>query len=773
MNSAMLRTFALCCTLLLFNINAILPCKGSKDLDIDITKPASSSIDVFERKPYGIPAKVYVAKDGYRMTSVVDGENLLWRHSGSHSCSHAVVTLKDDGSLGSANVYLVDGDGEKKCLYFSKNAGTWTETKEEDFYDAFHQMVLRKTVFESIEIDIEKRETCSTYFVTNSPNFPFLVYVPNVGYRISKIFNGMLIWEAKDVNERCMYLSLYPKDEPKLAYLIVSSWCGKENLYLHKINYEWVPVQEDEYKSALEKYGLDVSTFDNRVTMDISNVDHELFEPSIFPVHKRMYPLYIPSPGHTLVKVVDGDKILWESSDGEYCLHANISELEGGDRIVYIFVYGPKTGRQIFYFRRQDNQWRTVDLHEYSAVLTGRDDPMYTHKGNGKIIMGSFKNRQGLRLTSYASKVENAKGDFIMIHGIRGGFIPDFCASNMTWNYERYGYDLSPAVNPLGGYTAPPEFPNADKYRYIFQDPLTHGNPLELSPRYEYEGGILEAINRLGYNAYGFDLQSHGLSDSAQGIRCHTKNFKDYVYDVLQFISIVKRGKFGDPSETWDETLVYGSHKLERRTVLYANSMGGNLIIQAAQEFYKHANEETKLVDGLISTAGMLNIDCHIYNWKKVISLYILKVIAPIIPRKINPYEDLLNYGGNFELFLRYCDPLQYTHRATFGTIDSLFKACDYTNDRNNMKYYPRNLPTLIIHSKGDQMCDIKGPRRMVDKYFKNNKNVTFVELEGSFHFLSSPQSVSSVLPYFGKWLNGLSTKPSLSGNEVSISSEL
>ncbi|EKX73593.1 conserved hypothetical protein [Theileria equi strain WA] len=71
------------------------------------------------------------------------------------------------------------------------------------------------------------------------------------------------------------------------------------------------------------------------------------------------------------------------------------------------------------------------------------------------------------------------------------------------------------------------------------------------------------------------------------------------------------------------------------------------------------------------------------------------------------------------------------------------------------MVHFPKNLPTLIIHSKGDQMCDIKGPRRMVDKYFKNNKNVTFVELEGSCHYLTSPQSLLASVPQIHKWLDG------------------
>ncbi|EKX72436.1 conserved hypothetical protein [Theileria equi strain WA] len=751
----MLRTFALCFTLLLFNINAILPCKGSKDLDIDITKPASSSIDVFERKPYGIPSRVYVAKDGYRISSVVDGESLLWRQSGSHSCSHAVVTLKDDGSLGSANVYLVDGDGVRMPIYFAKNGGAWTETKEEDFYDAFHQRVLKETLLESIEIDIEKRETCDKYFVTNTSNFPFLVYTPNVGYRISKIFNGMTIWEAKDESERCIYASLYPRYEPKLAYLIVSSWHGQENVYMHKIDYEWVPVQGDEYRNALEKYGLDLSTFDNRVIMDISNIDHTKFQPSIFPVHKRKYSLYIPSPGHTLVKVMDGGVTLWESSDGEYCLHVNLSEIEGEYRIFYLFVYGPKDGRRVIYAKKKGDLWRFVSRREYYSLFTGLSGGERTcKKSQQKLLVSSFRNKQGLRIATYASRVENAKADIILVHGFRGYFMSEFCASSTEWNYRHFGYDLSPAANPLGYYTAPLEPRNADRYRHFFERLVLHGNLLDVSPRYEYEGSFVEALNRFGYNVYGFDLQSQGFSESVGDLRCHAGDFKDHVHDVLQFVSIVKRGKFDDPSEKWDNSSLYENTPTDRRTFLLGFSMGGNIVFRAVQEFHGNAEKGAKFLDGIIVTSGMLNLDNHITNWKKALSLYTLKVAALAMSEVINPYEEFYNYGGHFEPFLRYHDPLQYTQRITFGALNSLFEACKAVNSSCNMKHYPRNLPTLLIHSKGDDICSINGPRNIVENYFKGNKNVNLVELEGTFHFLSSPESMAGVMPYLLNWLN-------------------
>ncbi|EKX72586.1 conserved hypothetical protein [Theileria equi strain WA] len=733
-----------------------------EEVTLDISAPDPLYVETLKRAFYLINAHFYVAKDATRISSIVDKEQILWKAANGLSCDHVVLIRYPEGNgchpghqgvTGLLLVYTGSHENVRMPLYFARNGGAWTETKEEEFYDKFHQMVLQKTVFESIEIDIEKRETCDKYFVTNTSNFPFLVYAPNVGYRISKIFNGITIWEAKGEDERCLYVSLYPRDEPKLAYLIVSSWRGEENIYLHKINYGWARINEDEYMDNLKGTGFDESKFDNKQVLDLENVNSDVVRLKKLKFGDTLVCLHVPLLGFLLEKVVDGQNVLWETSGNEYCIYVNKEYNNDSPRTLFLIVSDNEGNRRLLYFKRNNEKWEATDEDEYFSLHNVNKNVSYTHQGNGKIVMSSFKNKQGLRIATYASRVENAKGDFVLAHGLSSLFMFTFCRKYYEWNCKTFGTPLSPYLGePFIG-RGLQKGSNVEKYGHLFEHAKLEGmDAFEAFPKYKYNNCFVEFLNGLGYNVYGYDLQSHGLSESVSEFRCSMDDFKDYVYDVLQFVSIVKRGKFDDPSETFDERSLYENIPTDKKIFLLGNSMSGNIVMQAVQEFYKNAEKGTKFVDGLVSFSTMIDIYpmSDIEERRKFRER--IRRCARDVPT--DDYSDYVisNFGQSFSAFAGFNDPLGYNKKPSYKVVELLFNACEGLVEDDNMANYPRDLPTLLLHSKGDLVCGIGGLVDMVDKY--KDKTFKLIQLEGKSHGLTIPKSLSTISVYVSEWLD-------------------
>ncbi|EKX74136.1 conserved hypothetical protein [Theileria equi strain WA] len=736
---------------LLLHIGGLIPCGGSKntggEVVLDLLKVDASSFDTFATRPYQTHVKTFVPKDGCTIKEVKEGKNSLLKANGHH-CDNVVVLFDKNDALSHVLVHLKDC---KTPVYHEKVNGKWHTTTEEDFYDAFHQRVLNENVFETVDIDTSKKETCDKYFVTNSPNFPFLVYAPNVGYHIKKVSSGQVVWEAKDEDERCIYVSLYPRDEPKLVNVVVkNSFSVYQFFFKHEgSRSKWTSIEKATYARELEASGFKVSEFNDHVKLDIGNVDKDLVYTHSY-TNNLTVDVHYPLPGLVVNEVVDGHTEVWKSkSQEEYCTYVNVAVHDKSTLAMYIFV-DSGDDRKVLYFQKKGHAWKSVDKKKYFALFSTVDGVELVHndKEDHKILVGSFKNHQGLRVVTYASEVENSKGNFVLVPDIRSHFRSDLCTCSLEWNRKHFGFPLFPRVDPLGEYKVLAEPKNVDRYKDVFKyKHLDGANALELSPRYEYEGTLTKFLNDLGYSVYSLDLQSQGLSDSVKDIRCYTRVFKDYVYDVMQFVNIVKRGKFGDPNEKWDEKMVYENTPTDKKIFLLGNSMGGNIVFQAVQEFHR-VKKGGKFVDGLVGLSAVLNIDCNLDTPAKRASKKALKVAAWSTPEKMNPYEDLFNYGESFECFMRFRDPLHYPNRTTFGTLQSIFDACSDVTD--NMRYYPKDLATLFIHASKDALSGVEGPKEVI----KHLNHATLVELGGSCHYLAAPQLILNIVKPLNEWLN-------------------
>ncbi|AFZ79745.1 hypothetical protein BEWA_025940 [Theileria equi strain WA] len=753
-----MRVFLILCVLVLRQTCSLAVPQGPEgEVILDLSSPDSSSIDTFTRKPYGLLQTIHVARDCSRITSVVDGGTFLWKNKkdGNH-CTHVTVLTHETTH---ANIYLKNVEGIRSCFYLEKSGEEWKQITGKEFYDRLHSVVKRNADFDRVTLNISKTPDPKIFYVNKAPEFPFTVYAANSKCRITKIKDGWTttIWEDKTKDKGCMYVSFYPKKDPKWAYLLFLNSDGFKEEFLGKTKNAcratWNAITREEYLEGIRKAGFNESTFKNHIKLDLSKPSDSF--------HKHSYitggcseRLFTPLPGLLLTSVTDGMDAVWTAKDGEYCTYANVFHYDGKAITMYLLTKGPKGDRRILYFAKSGKEWKSIDKEGYFSATSGNDPLAPPKEVAHELTMSSFKNRQGLRLISYASKVENAKADIILSHGMRGHFI-DFNVLNPEWNSRHFDFPTYSYASPFGGYKPSPEPNPMDIYRHIFENPAIHGDSIKASPRYGYRGGFAEALNRLGYNVYSFDMQSYGLSEAASDLRCYVNNFKDYVYDLMQFVSIVKRGKFGDPNEKWDEKIVYKNIPTDKKTFLLGFSMGGNIAVQAVQEFYKHAKEGTRLVDGLVGLSAMLSLENYMTTIMQKIKFQGLKFLAWKKPHSENTYDKLDRHGESFNNFMRCHDPFFLARRVTFKATRLLFSATEDANkDKKNMVHYPKNLPTLFLHTRDDARCSVNGPRKMVNEKLKESKVAKFVELEGACHYLTFYQSIAAVIPHLKKWLD-------------------
>ncbi|AFZ79885.1 hypothetical protein BEWA_027340 [Theileria equi strain WA] len=729
---------------------------------LNVAAPDSYTIENFKHRLHHIKTPSYTAKLGYFIEKVVEGNTTICECYPKGAFVKVTHCIREN-VLDLIHVYTIGLNGTKNAQYFYKDGSQWISIGEEDFYTKFYALSITGYDFNDKVLDVSKASTDWELYVNESPKSPFAVYGTRSTCRVSEIKTtkrGDTIWK-KEKDEWCTKLTLYPREgEHKLLWIVTEDPYENENiLYYSKMSGSWKSVDKVQYLADLTKAGFDKSAFNDRVTLDISNVDDQLFFTNTYRVDIIVMNKYHVLPGFRINKVVQGKDIIWESSDDRFSVHFSFHGRGPKISLGVLFTTNTKKENKIIYYGKLDGKWVTITKDEYYDVLSDRDSPIYTHEvDKPDIVMSSFRNKQGLRIATYASKVENAKADILLVHGARSHLTSDFLTFNMDWNYERYGFEIFPYCSVFDEPVIVKEVSNAERYRSYFEYKTLEGmNPLDILHRSQYRATFVEALNRLGYNVYGYDLQSHGFSESKTESRCHAKKFMDYIYDLLQFISIVKRGKFGDPNEKWDDKLVFNSHETNRKIILMGYSMGGNMVIRAVQKFYKEIkNPKAKFVDGLIGLSAMLDMSIYLDTLTKKIVRPILELDACCQPEKKAYFHYTYDIALHFERFTDYnTDPVYYSDRYTRNTRMSPFSACRKVMDDKRTKFYPKDLPSLFIHSKSDDLCDVKGPRKMVNEKLKESKVAKLVEWEGSGHHIVAIQNVPILAPLLKRWLNG------------------
>ncbi|CAA9987641.1 lysophospholipase, putative [Plasmodium knowlesi strain H] len=401
-----------------------------------------------------------------------------------------------------------------------------------------------------------------------------------------------------------------------------------------------------------------------------------------------------------------------------------------------------------------------------------------TTRVDGNPKLGAFFNKDGLLLRSYGWLVKNAIGIILLIHGLN---------SHARLTFLRHN------VHIVGN----------DKV--ILKD----GNNY-----YVYKDSWIEHFNKNGYSVYALDLEGHGLSDGWRNLSLNINKFDDLVHDVIQYLNIInddlcledsdnnsraicdkakecttlcnydngsnndkckrnvrcnnkrKRGKASkgpnnpqSNGKSWSSKEHTNNKCSSRPIYILGQSMGGNIALRTLQVLEKTQNNgRGRLnIQGCISLSSMICFQKiaspRSYKYK-IFYLPFTRLIGSLFPTlrlatKIGfqkyPYlNELKKYdkiGSKIGLTLKYwCELVKAT-----------------SNLEKDMRYMPKDIPILFIHSKEDIFCLYRGVVSFFNRLDNDNKEL--ISLDNMEHGLTTEPGNEMVLENIVNWIKKLKTK--------------
>ncbi|GIX62696.1 lysophospholipase, putative [Babesia caballi] len=262
---------------------------------------------------------------------------------------------------------------------------------------------------------------------------------------------------------------------------------------------------------------------------------------------------------------------------------------------------------------------------------------MEANAGDVRCLMSHFRNRQNMLIRTYSAAIPNAKGAIVLVHGNRCHFRAEFAAYNLDWYLDAHRIGV-PAIDDVVKAELRAVYPadavhrkGSAKAEFPSAFALDGKNMFDISPRFVYEGSFIQRLNQLGYTVYGLDHQSTGMSEGQRGKRNFYTSLEHLVDDVIQFVDIVKRGKFENTEEAFNESVIGGPSTIGK-VYLAGISMGGNIVLRVAQKTAIYNKGEQKFVDGVMAFAPMTDLSSYTVGLCKKIQLAISKCIACFNP---------------------------------------------------------------------------------------------------------------------------------------------
>lgn len=229
-------------------------------------------------------------------------------------------------------------------------------------------------------------------------------------------------------------------------------------------------------------------------------------------------------------------------------------------------------------------------------------------------------------------------------------------------------------------------------------------------PKGDYEDSWVERFNRAGFLFFCIDQLGHGESGSWQGVRCNVPDFNQLVNDGIQFIELIH--------QQYTDLPIF----------VTGNSMGGNVCAQLAQQ-------NLDFVTGFIPIAAMLALEKIKKLPRNRVLVPLGKVLAYWFPHmQIGSLEETTEFPWISECIKNdeLCNHELLKAKLSISCLDAVDKV--QTNAHQIKKHI------LILHSKGDTMCEPEGAQLLFDK-IHNAASKKLVIIEKGWHCLTQEET--------------------------------
>lgn len=305
-----------------------------------------------------------VPQIGFNLTKVIDGFTTLWERNEDHLDSLTIHRL------GNLPVVLLLQFSETS-LYFEYKDFSWKKITKDIYNDKLH-LDLHRHNFGSFAFDLKKRDLKDVVILSLHDD-PYLTthFKPELGKTCKLLKDGtQILWEAKtsqgtcqlpttpningDVNtcDKCLEFSTHDLNGISKYLRLTALESGRLAQKFFENHYGvWIPISLNTY-------------FDKRAPknpqsgiIDLSTKEH----PRVFFLQGKplglLYDVFFSSLLGKVVKVVDGDTLLWEAKRGERCLHVTLTHDGTHSHLLYMNYSGLK---DLYFEKDAEGEWKVI-----------------------------------------------------------------------------------------------------------------------------------------------------------------------------------------------------------------------------------------------------------------------------------------------------------------------------------------------------------------------------------------------------------------------------
>lgn len=373
-----------------------------------------------------------------------------------------------------------------------------------------------------------------------------------------------------------------------------------------------------------------------------------------------------------------------------------------------------------------------------SQRLPLRGEEIYPLDGSPEI--GEVTNAQGLKLTTYAWRVEAPRAAVLLIHGMQ---------MHARFEFLRH---LQPGEPDLFASLKHP--PPSSDTQSSGDQPTQGESAGAASSRAAgcfgrwciYEGSWVQQLNGAGYSVYAGDLQSFGLSEGWKGRRCAVERLDHFGLDVISFAEFVS-----------DDLLKKATPAGEAAPPLFllGISMGGYSVIRALEIMGREGHwllrraagsdeDRRSMIIGCVALAPMLSIE-------KASAGALHKAVAKVggVLSRLTPHLRVVKVPpANFPWIdlQKLEDPLVTAPRkipCRMG-VEVLRGVCSVHADAT---FIPSHIRLLIFHAENDTIVEPTGSKRFHNESAAHLAKCEFRLLSGGrgHYLVIEPQNAETL----------------------------
>ncbi|AFZ79468.1 hypothetical protein BEWA_023170 [Theileria equi strain WA] len=206
---------------------------------LNLVNPDESNIDTDEYTESGLSFKAYTPKNGYHISSVMDGQVYVWKAKAGERCTLVESYIEGDSTL--ISIVINGSDYGLYLKYFEKVNGEWKNLTQGDFFKKLNGMKRFGLVYERRILLSSKVDTKSfDVKVSNYNGVPVLQCNAKSGLFVYNLKCGNdIIWKGFD-GAVCISALIYFKGNKPYIVTLQSRKNGEDRiLFLHYNGCKW------------------------------------------------------------------------------------------------------------------------------------------------------------------------------------------------------------------------------------------------------------------------------------------------------------------------------------------------------------------------------------------------------------------------------------------------------------------------------------------------------------------------------------------------------